>query len=289
MARTQFTSLLLSVFMTGGFAAVALGQQSNFDPANSGQAADFQPAVLDNVGVEEQLRAQVPVDLIFHDPLGNSVRLGDLFDGERPVILTLNYASCPQLCGLQLNGFVKTLEAMEDWTVGDQFRVVTVSLDPTESAQRSGDFRDKLLENYGRREQAQSGWSFLRGSEEDIRQLAKVIGFHYNFIASKGEYAHPAVLTLLNPKGQVARYLYGIDFKPSTLRLSLSETAASKFVSTFDAFILRCFVYDAGSGSFVANAWDITRLVVSFLALLLFAFLGWLFWMERKTRKLKAA
>jgi protein SCO1/2 len=289
MVRSRFLSLLPSAMVVVGLVGGAAGQQSGFDPANSGQSAAFQPAALDAVGIDEHLEAQVPVDLVFTDANGESVRLGELFDGERPVILTMNYASCPQLCGLQLAGFVDTLEGMEDWTPGDQFRVITVSLDPTESAARGRDFRDALLRDYGRREQALSGWSFLRGSEEDIRRLADVVGFRYNFIEEKGEYAHPAALMLLDPQGRVARYLYGIDFKPSTLRLSLSETAASRFVSTIDALILRCFVYDAASGSFVADAWDLTRIVVSVLALILFAFLGWMIRLERKARKEKAA
>ena len=289
MTPPKFASVLLTAFVAVSGGGMALAQQSQFDPNNSGRTADYQPEHLDGVGIDEKLEAQVPQDLVFTDPNGETVKLGDLFDGERPVILTMNYASCPQLCGLQLNGFVKTLESMDDWTVGDQFRVVTVSLDPTETAERSADFRSALLKGYGRSEQAMQGWSFLRGSEEDIRQLADTVGFRFNFIEEKGEYAHAAALMLLDPQGRVTRYLYGIDFKPSTLRLCLSETADSKFVSTIDALILRCFVFDAASGSFVANAWDITRYVLSFLALFFFAFLGWLFWLERKTRKAKAA
>jgi len=289
MARSSFAWMLWTAVLAVGNVGAAWGQQPSFDPNDSGQLASFQSSELDGVGIDEKIQAQVPLDLTFMDPQGNAVRLGDLFDGERPVVLTLNYASCPQLCGLQLNGFVKTLEDMEDWTVGDQFRVITVSLDPSESAERSMDFRTALLSNYSRRDQVKQGWSFLRGSEANIRQLADVVGFRYNYLEDQGEYAHAAALILLDPQGRVARYLYGIDFRPSTLRLSLSETASSKFVSTLDALILRCFVYDAASGSFVANAWDITRFVVSTLALFLFAFLGWLFWLERKARKAKAA
>ena len=67
----------------------------------------------------------------------------------------------------------------------------------------------------------------MRGSEANIRAIADTIGFHYNFVERKNEYAHTAVLTLLDPKAQVARYLYGIEYQPSTLRLSMAETADS--------------------------------------------------------------
>lgn len=264
-------------------------QRPGFDPNQSGQVADRRIPALEGVGIEERLEAQVPHGMEFVDAEGQTVRLGDLFDGERPVVLTLNYASCPQLCGLQLDGFVRTLEGMEDWTPGNQFRIVTVSLDPTETAQRSREFRDALLQGYGRAEVAKVGWSFLRGTEEDIRHLADLVGFRYNYDEASGDYAHAAALILLDPKGRVTRYLYGIDFLPETLRLSLAETADSKFVSTLDALILRCFLYDASTGTFVASAWNITRFVLSFFALFLFAFIVWLVRMERKTRQSKAA
>jgi len=254
----------------------------------SAQIADWQSKDMEGVGVEEQLGAQVPLDMEFRNSKGETVRLGDLFDGERPTVLTMNYANCPQLCGLQLSGFVNTLNQMDQWSVGEQFRVITVSLDPTESDDLAAGFRSKTLAGYDR-PQVEEGWSFLRGKNEDIRRLADTIGFHYNSFEDKGQYAHTAVLTLLDPQGKVARYLYGIEYLPSTLRLSLAETASSKYVSTVDALILRCFLYDAASGTFVGDAWKITKIVMTLVAVILFAFVGKLILLERKVRKNTAA
>ncbi|MDA1113901.1 MAG: SCO family protein [Planctomycetota bacterium] len=254
----------------------------------SAQVADWQSRDMDGVGVEEQLGAEVPLDLEFKNSKGETVRLGDMFDGERPTVLTMNYANCPQLCGLQINGFVKSLNEMKQWSVGDQFQVVTVSLDPTESDDLAAGFRAKTLAGYDR-PQAEQGWSFLRGKNEDIRLLADTVGFHYNSFEDKGQYAHTAVLILLDPQGKVARYLYGIEYLPSTLRLSLAETASSKYVSTVDALILRCFLYDAASGTFVGDAWKITKIVMTLVAVILFAFIGRLVLLERKVRKKTAA
>ncbi|MFK5955169.1 MAG: SCO family protein [Planctomycetota bacterium] len=254
----------------------------------SAQVADRQSKDMEGVGVEEQLGAQVPLDMEFRNSKGETVRLGDLFDGERPTVLTMNYANCPQLCGLQLSGFVNTLNQMDQWSVGEQFRVITVSLDPTESDDLAAGFRSKTLSGYDR-PQVEEGWSFLRGKNEDIRRLADIIGFHYNSFEDKGQYAHTAVLTLLDPQGKVARYLYGIEYLPSTLRLSLAETASSKYVSTVDALILRCFLYDAASGTFVGDAWKITKIVMTLVAVILFAFVGKLILLERKVRKNTAA
>ncbi|MHC4380854.1 MAG: SCO family protein [Planctomycetota bacterium] len=268
--------------------ALPIALAFGFAAPSSAQVADWQTKEIEGVGVDEKLGAQVPLDLEFRDADGQRQRLGDLLDGERPTVLTMNYANCPQLCGLQLDGFVKSLDKMDSWTVGDQFQVLTVSLDPTESDELASGLRDKILAKYDRPEAAQ-GWTFLRGADEDIRHLADVVGFRYNSFEDKGQYAHTAVLILLDPQGKVARYLYGIEYQPSTLRLSLAETAASKYVSTFDALILRCFLYDAASGTFVADAWKITRILMTLVAVILFAFIGWLIRLERKVQKKPAA
>lgn len=274
-------SRLLALATTTAFAVVLGG-------SSSAQVADWETKEIQGVGIDEMLGAQVPLDMSFRDVSGDPVRLGDLLDGERPTVLTFNYANCPQLCDLQLTGFVDSLKGMESWTVGDQFRVVTVSLDPHESDDLAAGFRGRILDGYGRPEAA-SGWTFLRGEEQDIRRLADVVGFRYNSVEDKGQYAHTAALILLDPQGKVARYLYGIEYQPTTLRLSLAETASSKYVSTLDALILRCFLYDAASGTFVADAWKITRIIMALVAVILFAFIGWLFRLERRVQKKPAA
>ena len=62
------------------------------------QLVEQVPEVLEEVGVTEHLNAKLPLDLEFRDEEGNWVELGTFFDGERPVILTLNYYRCPMLC-----------------------------------------------------------------------------------------------------------------------------------------------------------------------------------------------
>ena len=234
----------------------------------------FEPRDIRDVGVSEQLGATIPLELQFADTLGNTAPLSQYFDGERPVVLTLNYANCPQLCNLQLDGFVSTLNQLDNWQVGKQFQVITISLDPRETAEMAQDFRARVLSKYDA-PTASDGWHFLRGSEADIRAVAKAIGFTY-IVKNKNEYGHAAVLTLLDPKAQVARYLYGIEYQPSTLRLSLAETADSKHVSAIDAVILACFAFDAASGTFVANSWLITKYVMTFVGVLLITFLVWM-------------
>mgnify|MGYP001614777742 CR=1 FL=1 len=254
-------------------------------PEFSGPRAGVELPQLKGVDVIERLETAVPQDLIFRDPTGAAVRFGDLFDGKRPVVLSFNYENCPQLCSLQLGGFVDALNREEQWTVGKQFRVVTVGLDPNEDDAHSQLFRDRVLAQYrgGAAETARAGWNFLRGSEATVRALADAVGYGYKYAEERKEYAHTATMVLISPQGQVARYLYGINFEPQVLRLSLAETAAGEFVSTRDRILLSCFVFDPTSNSYTMRVWLIVRIVLSVLAL---NSLGFLWWMHRRVKPL---
>jgi len=280
---TTITLLLLGGWGTTAWAGTKAAAQ---DPNPAIQTGNQEPAELRDVGIDEQLGAQVPLDLGLRNSDGSSVRLRELLDGERPVILTLNYANCPNLCSTQLAGFVDSLNKMDSWQVGKQFQVVTLSLDPNESDELNQGFKAKTLGDYqGDATLAASGWHFWRGQEKDIRNVAESVGFHYNTVAAGTQFAHTAALVLLDPQGKVARYLYGVTYDPNTLRLSLSESAAGKYVSTFDALILKCFLYNAAAGSYTASAWGITKAIMTFLALILFGLIGWMLVLERRRKQ----
>jgi protein SCO1/2 len=249
------------------------------------QLADQVPAVLEEVGVEEHLDAKLPLDLEFRDENGTVVRLGDYFDGERPVILTLNYYKCPMLCGLQLNGVVDGLMEL-DWTPGQEFEMVTVSINPLETPALATDKKQNYLKKYGR-PSAASGWHFLTGREPEIRQLASTLGFGYTYDKETGEYAHAAAIFFSTPDGRVARYLYGIEYPPKRLRLALLEASAGEIGSTLDQIILYCYHYDPSSRRYSPVAMNIMRLGGSATAVVLGLTLGG-FWLREFRRRKKS-
>ncbi len=224
-------------------------------PAQRMEAA---PDDLQDVGVTEHLDAQVPLDLTFFDSSGKRVRLKEFFDGQRPVVLTMNYSNCPMLCSLQLNGLFEGLQGLE-WDLGENFQMITVSIDPKESPERSALTKQKYLKIYGR-PGVDGGWHMLTGKTESIRKLADTVGFGYSFVQETREYAHAAVTFILTPDGRVSRYLYGIEYDPQTLRLSLVEAADGKVGSTLDRFLLTCFHYDETKGRYGPAAVKIMRL-----------------------------
>ena len=212
------------------------------------QRQEEAPAGLEEAGITEFLDAQVPLDLEFTDEDGETVRLGDYFHSGRPVILNLGYYACPMLCGLILNGLTDGMKQME-WTPGQEFEIVTLSVDAREGPRLANLKKDSYLEAYGR-PSARSGWHFLTCEETAIRSLADSVGFGFVYNEERQEWMHAAALFVLTPDGRVSRYLYGVEFETRTLRLSLVEASEGKIGDSMDRFMLFCFQYDSSVGRY---------------------------------------
>lgn len=243
--------------------------------ALAAQRAEALPEALEGVGVEEQLGAVLPLELAFVDERGEPRRLEEFFDGERPVLLTLNYASCPMLCQLQLDGTVHALAAL-DLDLGADYRVLTVSIDPAEGPEQVLPVRDAYLQRYGRPTEPEA-WHYLTGEERAIERLAASVGFGYAFVAETGEYAHGAVAMLCTPEGELSRYVYGVQPDPGLLRLSFVEAARGELGSAFDRFLLFCFDYHADERRY---AWAAGRLMRWGASFTVAAVLGGFVWLR---------
>lgn len=238
-------------------------------PGEATITANDRPEALREVGFDQKLDQQVPLDLQFRDESGKSVRLGDFF-GTRPVVLSLAYFSCPMLCGLHLNGLASSLKPLR-LEPGQDFEIVTVSFDPRDTPDKATVKKKDTLERYERRG-AENGWHFLTGDAEQIRALTSAVGFRYQYDEKRGEFAHPAGVVLLTPEGHVSRYLFGIDYSPRDLRLGLVESAQGKIGTLVDQVLLFCFHYDPSMGRYSAIALNSVRVggVLTLLGLVVF-------------------
>ena len=177
---------------------------AGYQPQPSAQTdAGKVPKELKEVGIETELGAQVPADeLEFRDETGKRVKLAQYFDGSTPVILNLVYYRCPNLCNYLLNGLMDTLKKFQ-WSVGKQFKIVTVSIKPREKPALAKQKKENYLKQFARTT-APSGWHFLTGEEDQIRKLADSVGFGYRYDESQGEYAHSAAIWVLTPKAKIS-------------------------------------------------------------------------------------
>ena len=214
------------------------------------------PPALQNVKFDQRLNEQVPLDLPFVDESGTAVKLGDYF-GDKPVILVLAYFRCPMLCTLVLNGLVQSMRDMP-FTLGNEFRVVTVSFDPRETPDMAAAKKRTYIGHYGKPAAAE-GWHFLTGKEDAIERLTKAVGFHYIYDAKKDQYIHTAGIMVLTPTGKLSRYFYDIHYPSRDLRLALVEASANKIGSPVDQILLYCFHYDPATGKYSATILNFVR------------------------------
>ena len=221
------------------------------------QVIKDRPAEIVDVGFVDLRGEQLPLSLAFTDSTGTIRRLATLFDGERPVILSFNYATCPMLCRLQLNGLVDGLRDVPAGA-GEDYRVVSISIDPAETVAQAAVSKQNHVNAYGRPGSG-SGWEFLTGDPDSIRAVTEAAGFRYQFLRSTGEYSHAAGVIVCTPNGKISQYLYGVKYPPATLRLAITEAGGGQIGSALDQLLLFCFRYDESSGQYTPVAKNIMR------------------------------
>ncbi len=244
------------------------------------------PTRLEGVDVQEHLESPVPAALSFVDDRGESVLYDEIVKGDLPTILTMNYSDCPMLCSLQLNALMASIKQL-DLTLGEDYRIVTVSLNPDENPKQARDTKAKYMAQYGRPEAPDDGWRFLTGSENNIRAVARALGISYNYNEKRDEYVHPAAFLIATPGGVISRYIYGLEYHPKTVRLSLIEASEGKIGSSIDRLVLYCFHYDATEGRYAPVAMNIMRVSGSAGAIALGGLLAGL-WRSESRRKRQA-
>lgn len=216
------------------------------------------PDELQGVGVDEFAGDKLPLDLKFLDHRGQPVTLGHYFRSNRPVILSLNYSNCPMLCNMQLTGLTTALQELE-WSAGKEFQVVSISIDPLETTHRAAQSHQRYLQMYGRPGTG-DGWNFLVGRQAEIDRISNALGFRYRYIREKKEYSHPSVFVMCTPDGRISRYVYGVEFAPRTLQLSLVEAGEGVIGTTWDRILLYCLHYNSTAGQYTPAAWKLVRI-----------------------------
>lgn len=246
-------------------------------------AHDPQDEVLEQLGVDEKPGYAIPLELSFTDQAGKSVRLSQYFTGG-PVVLTLNYYSCPTLCPLIFRNMVNTIRRMGNFAPGEDFRVVAVSIDPNETVQRAAEKSAKTYAMLGSTPDPGSAWPFLLGSKASIEQLAKSIGVRYARLEN-GEFAHPNVIVILTPDGRISRYLYGMEQAPNDLKLALIEASGGAIGGStiVNKALLYCFHYDPVGKKYVLLASRVMTGAMAGVALIVLGLLALLWKRERPT------
>lgn len=241
---------------------------------------DHPPGVpVEEISFDQNLGAQIPLDLSFQDETGQRVYLKDYF-GIKPVILLFAYYECPMLCPLVLEDLTQKLQDL-NFTTGSQFEFVTVSLDPGETPRLAAEKKAQYIEQYGRKG-ADRGWHFLTGEPGNIEALAHSVGIQYRYDESIDAYAHPTGVVILTPQGKISRYIFGLDYSPRDLRLGLVEASNDEIGTPVDRLFLLCYQYDPVTGQYNLLINNILRIGALTTTLAVLSLVGWMLWRERR-------
>jgi protein SCO1/2 len=240
----------------------------------SGARAGTPRDILQHVGLDQHLGAQIPLSLALRDEQGAPASLAALV-ARRPAVLALVYYQCPNLCTLTLNALGRSLRKI-DLRAGSDFEVVAVSIDPRDSPGAAAAERAAYLARYGRTadlrcRDCDSGWHFLTGAASQSAALARSVGFRYLWDPLLQQYAHPAAIVVLTPGGRVSQYFNGVDYPPWELRRALERAAAGATGTLAERFWLLCYRYEALAGRYAALVLDAVRAVALLTVLALAA------------------
>jgi protein SCO1/2 len=238
------------------------------------------PPQLQGIEVEQKLGSQVDLDLQFTAENGYQVPLRNFFQKDRPVVLNLVYYACPMLCNLVLNGQTTTLQELA-WTPGQEFEVVTVSIDPAEGFDLARKKKSFYMESYGK--PVHAGWHFLTDYQGNVKKLADQVGFRYRWDERTQQFAHAAAIIILTPDGRVSQYLYGIRYRARDLRLALAAASEGKLGTIVDKLLLFCFHYDPSTQSYVPFARNLMKLGGALMVLIVGVALTILWRFERRS------
>ncbi len=231
----QFYSLLLfSILLSGVYAATQPAEVA----MNPGQQKfDYDMALkLSQGAIDNQVGNHA-----FTKADGKRITLSDL--RGKPLVLSMIYTSCYQICPMTTRHLSKVVEKARDALGVDSFSVAIVGFDTQFD-------KPKTMQHFaGKQGISDRGWQLLSIAQGDIESLSKDIGFSY-FPSSTG-FDHIIQTTIIDADGKVYRQVYGQVFETPLLVDPLLELVlgrpqpAQSFLSSLTSKIkLFCTNYD---------------------------------------------
>lgn len=227
------------------------------------------PSEVRDLQIRDQLGNDIPLDVRVIGSDGKQTTLEDSFRGDVPVVMTMAYYDCPLACPALMNKLVEAMNDL-DYVVGEDYRLVVVSFDPSNSPLQAIRYREDLLTYYNRREKpaVRGGLDFLvAATADDARRLADDIGFDYKYLPDIDEYSHGVGVYVTTPDARVARYFDQYTVVSTTsprkgddLKRALLDASDGKIASSLgDLFFGFCYTYDPARGAYTLEAFRVMR------------------------------
>ncbi|MGP1347381.1 MAG: hypothetical protein ACTS3F_12035 [Phycisphaerales bacterium] len=266
-------AILFTLFLTTLFA-------THLTAPNATAQLNIEPEQLDSVGTADKRGTQVDPELSFTGFDGQPFRIARYFDAQRPVILLLAYYDCPLLCDLMIDSARVALNENEELRPGDDYHLLVVSIDHTNTLAHAQAKRDLFLARLAHQDltdDQKRSIQFAISEPTAVRALADQVGYYYRYLPKEQEFAHPPAIYFLTPTGVVSSMLLGVNTPPKQVRIALADASEGRTAGLFDNIAFSCFAYDPATGKYTLHAMNVMRLGASGAAIILFSIIGALF------------
>ncbi len=272
----RFASLVFFLIFVSSLCSVS---SADYNVDEVKVKANETPAELQDVGITERLGEQLDLNIPFTDEDGKSVVLSDYFAKGRPVILSLVYFGCPNLCNYHLNGLTDGLKLSPE-VPGKDYEIVAISFDENDKVEIAKRKKEAYLKQLGR-VGAENSWHFLTGTKDSIDKISKLIGFKFKWNEAQKQWAHASAAVFVTPKGKISRYLHGVFFDPGTLKLAITESSQLKISNIINTFVLYCFQYDPKKSRYIVAASNLMK-IGGTITLVILSFILVRFWRRQR-------
>lgn len=236
--RTLLASALLAV------AAYGVAQAPPVRPGPTGGQL-YKEAVA-KMGLDQKLGDTVEKDAEVVTEYGEKIKFGDLL-GKRPILLVPIFYTCKSACGLTADSVLKNLVKVESLNAGQQYDVVFLSINPTETPEIALAKKKSLLMIYDR-PGADKGFHFLTGTFENVNRIAQSVGFRYVWNEATKQVFHPTGIMVLTKDGLISRYFYGTDYPGQQLKVAFQTASYGKQGPRSEPILMGCIMVDPVTG-----------------------------------------
>ncbi len=224
------------------------------------------------IGIVEKLGDELPLDLTFYNEQNETVTLGSLIN--KPTILSFVYFDCPGLCSPLLDGIADVVDKM-DLTLGKDYDIITISFNTKDTPDKARIKKQNFIQHI--KDNERQDWTYLTGDLENIQKITEAAGFRYKPMGV--DFAHPATIIMISPKGKITRYLYGVTFLPFDVKMAILESQKGLAQPTRSKVLQYCFGYDTVTRSYTLQT---TRLIGAFMIIAAVFFFGFMYLFSRK-------
>lgn len=229
-----------------------------------GQAVINPSAITDDVeiGIVEHLDEMLPDSISLINENGEQVWLLDVID--KPTIINFVYYRCPGICSPLMEAVAGVMDK-SDLVPGEDYQVLTISFDPTETIDLGVRKKTNYLNLMSNKvDEAKNGWLFFTSDSASIIRATNATGFKYK--KTGNDFLHAASLTVVSPEGKITRYLNGMFFLPFEWKMAIIEASKGQSGPTLNKVLRFCYSYDPVGQTYVMNITKISGTLILFFA-----------------------